>query len=76
MVDVRLVIRNACVTPIVLVRAALMLAGRALMMVGRAGERLEDLASRLPAWRRWCDADCRDAWQRVEERGHARQNRR
>lgn len=24
----------------------------------------------------WCDADCRDAWQRVEERGHARQNRR
>lgn len=30
----------------------------------------------LSAGRRWCDADCRDAWQRVEERAHARQNRR
>ncbi|TSE20593.1 hypothetical protein Talka_00945 [Tepidimonas alkaliphilus] len=30
----------------------------------------------LPAQRRWCDADCRDAWQRFEERAHARQARR
>lgn len=30
----------------------------------------------LPAQRRWCDADCRDAWQHFEERAHARQARR
>ncbi len=30
----------------------------------------------LPAQRRWCDADCRDAWQHFEERGHARAARR
>lgn len=30
----------------------------------------------LPDGQRWCDADCRDAWQRFEERAHARPHRR
>lgn len=62
-VKYRLIARNACLTPVVLVRAALMLAGRALMMVGGVGEWLECRAARLPAW------------QRFEEHAHARRPR-
>lgn len=63
-VKYRLIARNACLTPVVLVRAALMLAGRALMMVGGVGEWLECRAARLPAW------------QRFEEHAHARRRTR